>query len=81
MNVYGFIKFVYISKKYYPNIWECRPSLSDIYPHELNRFFNEKYENDLYDIIINNSFIHKLSYKNKEVIEWSFKEYFLKKEI
>ena len=73
--------FIYLSKKYYDDIWNFQPNLSDVYPHELNRLFNEPFDEELYKITINNSFIHKMTYKTSTRKEGSFHDYFLKKGI
>ena len=73
--------FIYIAKGYYKKIWNFTPNLSDVYPHELNRLFNDKFDRDLYDITIKNSFVHKMSYKTTIKEKGSFHEYFLKEEL
>lgn len=73
--------FVYISKKYYYNIWNSSVNLNDINPHELNRVFNNKFDIDTYEIIIKNCFVQKMTYKNLEFKKNSFYDYFMSMEI
>ena len=55
-------------------------SLSNKEPHILQAFLNKKYDENLYNEIVNLSNIHKLTYKYKSVQQKSFLEYILNKE-
>lgn len=70
--------FIYICKDYYKNIWDIKPNLSDVYPHEYNRLFNEPFDEKLLRLTMNNSFIHKLSNKNKNKGKNTFYNLFFK---
>lgn len=70
--------FIYILKDKYNDIWNFKPNISDVGPHELNRSFYEEYNSDLYDIITKQTFIQKLTYKIQDYSENSFLDIFMK---
>lgn len=83
--IHYFLYHFFISKSLIKNeiceeIFDNMYSLSNKEPHILQAFLNKKYDENLYNEIVNLSNIHKLTYKYKSVQQKSFLEYILNKE-